>query len=138
VAEGRFVVIAITTREARVWDMGVGPGARPHVILSDDPHREQRHVRPSQNDHMHHRRIDDPSFYAAVAGSIPPASEVLLVGHGKGKANAMLSFVQYLERHEPAVARRVVGAMTSNLEAMTEGEILAASREWWSQHVATT
>ncbi|MFM7263762.1 MAG: hypothetical protein ACKO1X_08480 [Acidimicrobiales bacterium] len=137
-AAGRFMVVAITTREARVWDMGVGPGSVPHVILSDDPHREQRHVRPSQDDHMHHRRIDDPSFYAAVARAVSGASEVLLVGHGKGKANAMLSFVQYLERKEPAVARLVTGAMSSNLEAMTDGEILAAAREWWTQHVAVT
>ncbi|MFM8554517.1 MAG: hypothetical protein ACKOBO_07910 [Acidimicrobiales bacterium] len=100
-AAGGFMVVAITTREARVWDIGVGPGSVPHVILSDDPHREQRQVPPSQDDHMHHRRIDDPSFYAAVA-------------------------------------RLVTGAMSSNLEAMTDGEILAAAREWWTRHVAVT
>lgn len=132
------MVVAITTREARVWDMGIGPGSVPHVILSDDPHREHRHVRPAQEKHLHHRRIDDPSFYAAVARAVSGASEVLLVGHGKGKANAMLSFVQYLERKEPQVARLVTGAMSSNLEAMTDGEILAAAREWWAQHVSVT
>lgn len=132
------MVVAITTREARVWDMGIEPGSVPRVILSDDPHREQRHVRPSQDNHMHHRRIDDPSFYAAVAESVSGASEVLLIGHGKGKANAMLSFVQYLERRQPKVARLVTGAMASNLEAMTEGEILAMAREWWAEHVAVT
>jgi hypothetical protein len=87
---------------------------------------------------MHHRRIDDPSFYSAVADAVAGASEVLLVGHGKGKANAMLSFVQFLERKRPATAHLVTGAMTSNLEAMTDGEILAAARDWWAEHAAVT
>ena len=74
----------------------------------------------AQADHMHHKKIDDPAFFGAIADAISGAGTVLLMGHGKGKANAMLSFVQFLERKRPEVARLVEGAVDHDLEAMTD------------------
>ena len=135
---GNFVVVALTTRDAKVWTTGVQPGTKPDTIKSLDPHREQRHVRASQADHMHHRRFDDPVFFGAIADAIAGAGSVLLMGHGKGKANAMLSFVQYLERKRPEVARMIDGAVDHDLEAMTDGQVLAAAREWHEHHVSVS
>ena len=135
---GNFVVVALTTREAKIWTTGVKPGTKPEMIKSVDPHREQRHVRSAQADHIHHRKFDDPAFFGAIADAVTGAGSVLLMGHGKGKANAMLSFVQYLERKRPDVARLVEGAVDHDLEAMTEGQVLAAAREWHDHHVSMT
>ena len=135
---GNFVVVALTTREAKVWTTGVKPGAEPEMIKAADSHREHRHVRAAQADHMHHRKFDDPVFFGAIADAVSGAGSVLLIGHGKGKAKAMLSFVQYLERKRPDVARLVEGAVDHDLEAMTDGQVLAAAREWHDHHVSTT
>ena len=135
---GNFVVVALTTREAKVWATGVKPGAKPEMIMAADPHAEHRHVRTGQADHMHHRRIDDAVFYGAIADAVAGAGSILLMGHGKGKANAMLSFVQFLERKRPDVARLVEGAVDHDLEAMTDAQVLAAAREWHSHHVSVT
>jgi len=59
------------------------------------------------------------------------ATEILLVGHGSGKANHMLRMVQQWERRHPVVARRVVGAIESDLSALSERELLALARDWF-------
>lgn len=135
---GNFVVVALTTRDAKVWTTGVAPGTKPETIKAADPHADQRHVRAAQANHMHHKKFDDPEFFGAVADAIDGAGSVLLMGHGKGKANAMLSFVQYLERKRPEIARKVDGAVDHDLEAMTDGQVLAAAREWHDHHVSMT
>lgn len=135
---GNFVVVALTTREARVWSAGVAPGSKPELFRSVGAHADHKHVRAAQAVHLHHRRIEDPIFFGAVADAIADAGSILLMGHGKGKANAMLSFVQYLERKRPTVAVKVEGAVDHDLESMTEGQVLAAAREWHEHHVAVT
>jgi hypothetical protein len=57
------------------------------------------------------------------------------MGHGTGRGNAMLQFVQYLERHHSQVAQKIVGQMEVNVPAMTEPQILAAAREWFEHRV---
>ena len=133
---GNFVVVALTTRDARVWSAGVAPGSKPETFRAVGAHADHKHVRAAQADHLHHRRIEDPEFFGAVADAIAGAGSILLMGHGKGKANAMLSFVQYLERKRPDIATKVDGAVDFDLEAMTEGQVLAAAREWHGHHVA--
>jgi hypothetical protein len=58
----------------------------------------------------------------------------LLIGHGHGKASAMLHFMQYLERNHTDLAELVVDAIDTNLIAMTEPEILALARGWFLSH----
>jgi hypothetical protein len=134
--DGNFVVVALTTRDAKVWTTGVAPGTKPETIKALDAHGEQRHVRAAQADHMHHRKFDDTVFFGAIADAIRDAASVLLIGHGKGKANAMLSFVQFLERRRPEIAQKVDGAVDHDLEAMTDGQVLAAARDWHDHHVS--
>ena len=129
----RLTVVALTTREARIWDAGIDPHARSVVVEAARHHRNV-HVRAAQEDHLHHRRIDDPEFYGRVIQGIPPTGDILLIGHGRGKANAMMSFVQHAERTRPDVASRVVGAIDNDLTSMTEGQVLAAARLWLSHH----
>ena len=133
---GNFVVVALTTREAKIWTTGVKPGTKPETIKSADPHAEHKHVRAAQANHLHHRKIDDPVFYGAIADAVAGAGSILLMGHGKGQANAMLSFIQFLERKRPDIAKLVDGAVDHDLEAMTDGQVLAAAREWHDHHVS--
>jgi hypothetical protein len=46
----------------------------------------------------------------------------------------MVHFVQYLERKHPELARKVVDAIDTKFEAMTEPEILAVARDWFEAH----
>lgn len=46
----------------------------------------------------------------------------------------MLKLTQYWERKHPDLARRVVGAMDSDLEVLSGNEILALVRVWYEEH----
>ena len=61
-------------------------------------------------------------------------SEILLIGHGHGKASSMLHFIQYLERKHALLAAKIVDAIDTDLMNMTEPEILAMAREWFDSH----
>ena len=135
---GNFVVVALTQREARVWSAGISPGSKPKVIRSVDDQADNRHVRPAQSAHLHHRRVDDPEHFGDITDAIAAAGSVLLMGHGKGKSSAMACFIDHLERKHPSLAARVDGALDVDLEAMTEGQLLAAARDWHVHHIATT
>lgn len=129
-----FVVVALTRDEARVWLTGVESGTRPETITA--PHAQERHhhVREAQHHRGHSTDPDEAMFFESVATSIAPASEILLVGHGKGKADAMLELTQYLERKHPSIARNVVAAIDADVEALSANQVLALARDWFDRY----
>lgn len=127
-----MMVVTVTEDEARVWNAGLDPATRPEVIRA--PERVHVHVRQAQHHRGHGRDHDEPEFYDTVAGMVEEAKEILLVGHGSGKANHMLRMVQQWERRHPAVATKVVGAVVSDLSALSEREVLAIARDWFDHY----
>ncbi len=129
-----LVVVAIMRDEARLWTTGVGPGAKPETIRRPNEILRHHHVREAQHHLGHDTDHDLPDFYESITAAVGPAAEILLIGHGKGKANEMLRLTQYWERKHPDVAEKVVGAMDSDLEALTENQILALVRDWFEEY----
>jgi hypothetical protein len=129
----KFVVLTITKHEARIWATGITRGTIPTKIYAP-AELNSHHFR---DDPKHHGRGDGPgvpAYYRQIIESIFTASEILIIGHGHGKASSMLHFIQYLERKEPVLAAKVVDAIDTNLIAMSEPEILAMAREWFQAH----
>lgn len=129
----KFVVIALTQNEARVWATGLEKGAHPEKIFAPADKASHHHVRQTQHQGGHSGDPAEKGFFDVIAKQVESASEILLIGHGEGKANAMVRFVQYVERHSPAVAKKIVGAMDENLNAMSENQILSAARTWFDR-----
>jgi hypothetical protein len=128
-----FVVLTITKHETRVWATGTARGAIPTKIFAP-PELNSHHFR---DDPKHHGRGDGPgvpTYYREIIHAIKDASEILIIGHGHGKASSMLHFIQYLERKEPDLAAKVVDAIDTDLIAMSEPEILAMARLWFYTH----
>jgi len=128
-----FVVLTITKNETRVWATGTTRGTIPTKIFAP-PEYNSHHFR---DDPKHQGRGDGPgvpTYYREIIQAIKGASQILIIGHGNGKASSMLHFIQYLERKEPDLAAKVVDAIDTNLIAMTEPEILAMAREWFESH----
>ena len=130
---GTFVVVAITREEARVWKTGVKPGTKPEKIYapSEDIHK---HMRVGQHHKGHDTDHDSQKFYESIAKSVADAGEILIIGHGKGKASASLKLIQAWERRHSDLAKKVVDAMDSDLQNLTEPQILAIAREWIEHH----
>ena len=129
----KLVVVTITRDEARVWATGMERGMNPTKIFPPAA-LNSHHFR---DDPKHHGRGDGPGvprYYEEIVTAVGGASEILLIGHGNGKASAMLHFMQYLERNHTDLAELVVDAIDTNLIAMTEPEILALARGWFLSH----
>jgi carbonic anhydrase len=92
------------------------------------------HVRGAQRNGGQETNHDHTAFYDSIANAVESAREIVVVGHGKGKANEMLRLTQYWERKRPEVAHKVIGAIDSDLEALTENQVLALIREWFEHY----
>lgn len=129
-----FVVVAITQHEARVWTAGLDKNSKPETVRAPEHEGRHHHQRQARHHLSHQHQQDDHTYYDAIAKAVEGAREVLVVGHGKGKSNHMLRLIQHLERQHPTVAHAVVGAIDSDLPALTENQILAVSREWFDHY----
>ncbi|HEX7404599.1 MAG TPA: hypothetical protein VF307_01590 [Candidatus Nanopelagicaceae bacterium] len=129
-----FVIAVVTQDETRIWTTGIDPGKKPETISAPDDNLHHHHVRMAQHHGGHHADPNRAEYLEEIAQALSSAGQILLIGHGKSKASSMLALVQYLERKHPDLALKVVGALDSNLDALTEPEILALAREWFESY----
>jgi hypothetical protein len=129
-----FVAVAITREEARVWTATDVPGTKPEKLVAPTDWQRHRHPRKSMDRPEREAEHDTRIFYESVTQAVESSTQILLVGHGRGKANEMLKLIQYWERKHPEVARKVVGAVDSDLESLSDNEILALVHHWYEEH----
>ncbi len=130
---GEFVAVAITREEARVWSATDVSGLRPEKFVAPTESRRHRHPRKSMDRPERESERDTREFFESVTEAVASSSHILLIGHGRGKANEMLQLIQYWERRHPDVAQRVVGAVDSNLEALSDNQVLALAHQWYEE-----
>jgi hypothetical protein len=123
-------VVELTRDRALVWATGVDPNGRPHVIRAPSERSHHVHVREAQHHHGHDTDHANATFYESISQAVANASGIVLVGHGRGKADQMLRLSQYWERKHPEIGAKVVGAIDSDLEALSENQVLALVRDW--------
>ena len=130
---GKFIILTVTKNETRLWATGIEKGKKPETITAPVK-PDRRHFRLDPNlkggGEIHEAGI----YLEEISKAIGSAGEILLIGHGHGKASETLHLIQYLERKHPLTAAKVVDAIDTNLDAMTEPEILAMARKWFEEH----
>lgn len=132
--KNKFVMIAITQDEARIWAAGLDKNSIPEKIYAPADKGSHHHVRQTQHQGGHSGDPKELGYFDVIAENVKDAAEILLIGHGEGKANAMLRFTQFIERNNPQVAKKIIGAADTNLNALTENEILAIARNWFDTY----
>jgi hypothetical protein len=125
-----LMVVELTRDRALVWATGLDPDGRPHVIRAPSEKTHHVHEREAQHHHGHDTDHENTAYHESISQAVADASGIVLVGHGKGKANEMLRLTQYWERKHPDTGSKVVGAIDSDLEALSENQVLALVREW--------
>ena len=125
-----LIIVEITRDEAYVWSTGVERDTKPETIHAPNEMTRHHHVREAQHHHGHDTDHDNAVFYESISAAVAPGSAIVLIGHGRGKANEMLHLTQYWERKHPTIAEKVVGAIDSDLESMSPNQILATVRDW--------
>lgn len=133
--ERRVAVAAVTRGITKVWAVNDPAGTRPQVLMPEPDDQRNNHYRQVQRNHHNETDVFNREYFEEISRLLSPAKEILLVGHGKGKANEMLQLVQYLERYHADTARKIVGAVDTNLESLTDAEILDFSKDWFAEPI---
>ena len=126
---GRMIVV-IDHHAAHVYqDLG---GSRPvdeRKVQPYDPYHFHHHLIHKKDAHYRGERVpEEDSFYEEIARDLTPASEVVLIGHARGKSNAAEFLKEYLKAHHTEIFRRVIATENADLSAVTEPEIEALAK----------
>lgn len=127
----RSLVAAITHDHTRVWLLNEDNDVPVVEVSRETP--DIRHVRSAQEHHGHASDSTEVPYFAEIAAVLGVASNVVLVGHGTGKANAMNNFMEYLKDHNSPLFRRIAATGTANVSAMTGSQIIHDARRKWRQ-----
>lgn len=129
---GDVMAVAITREEARIWTSTTFETGEARVVRAPSEMVRRHHVHPTR--HAHELDHDTLDFYEAITAAVGGEGHIVLVGHGQGKANAVLGLVQYWERRHPSVAHRVVGSLDADLESLSDHGVRALVRHWFAEH----
>ena len=127
----RSVVAAVTHDHARVWLLN--DESRDPVCEVTRATPIVRHVRAAQDHHGHASEVAEVPYFTELAAILSVASNVVLVGHGVGKSNAVNRFINHLDVHREALRNRIAATGTANITAMSGGQIIEEARRKWAQ-----
>jgi hypothetical protein len=104
-------------------------GSVPHQILPHDPHGHLGRAR----DFARGRAKPDPAgFFEPVATALEASGPILIFGTGTGASSEMDQFIAWVEIHRPEIARRIIGALVVDENHLTEAQLLATAREFYT------
>ena len=124
---GKLAVVAVDAGHARVYCVDRDAATAPETVKAPDP----SHV----NHNIFHRHgnpsgafdvdgAETTAYFKALAHALAPARGLLLVGHGKGKANFSHHFESFLEKHHRDVAAKIVANVRADIDDITDRQLL--------------
>ena len=131
--QAQRLVICLDHRGASLWTWDPAEGsAEPAlhslpagVLWGGDQNLSHRHER----DLAGQRAPLDHAYLESLCAATREADAVLLLGHGHGQADVRSLFLQHLRRRHPDLLERIVGVVSLDDTALTNGELLALARE---------
>ncbi len=126
------VLVVVLHDEARIWDVDAHDTKDALVITKTE--LENRHVREAQHHGGHESSKSDPAYFTEIAEAVADAREVLLMGHGTGKSNAMVTFHEHVKSHNSQLAGKVLAELNADLSALSDGQIRKLGLEWFEAH----
>jgi hypothetical protein len=107
-------------------------GGVPQTVLAHEagPHFRQAH---HSKDFTRGQDRPDPSgFFGPVAKVLKAGGPILIFGNGTGMGSEMDQFAAWLKNHNPEIATRVVGTLVVDEHHLTDGQLLAKAREFYT------
>jgi hypothetical protein len=129
--DGTHLLVVIDHREARIYKTELRNSV-PESITPYDPDGTRRHLHSVDDEANGQRQPELKSFYKAIAHSLRDAEQILIFGSSTGASSAMDYLVDELNQNHPDIAKRIVGAIVVNKQHMTENQLLAQAREFYS------
>ena len=131
VAAGVHLLVVINHHEAKVYRTELH-GTVPQQLVPYDPHAFGRHLRSETPETDGKRKPERKSFYEAVAATLRGADQILIFGSGTGASSAMEQLLADLKHNLGDVAKHVAGSIVVDEHHLTEGQLLAKAREFFT------
>ena len=129
------MLVVIDHQGTRVYDAEF-TDAVPIQLHPYDPRGELRHLHHTKGHFQGQRAPEDPSYYERLTSLLRDADEILIFGNGKGNSSAIVQLIRYLSKHHEDIAEQIVGALTVDVEALTDNQLLAVAREFYHHYDA--
>ncbi len=113
------VAVWIDHEQAKVFELN--RDAADEWRLRPADHHVHVHTKAGKGDSGH--AAPDQHYFHSVAEAVKGAGEILIAGPGTAKAELM----HHLQRHDPQVAKKVVGVET--MDHPSDGEFLDLARK---------
>ena len=127
----RFVVAAVDFHRTRVYPIVQGDDGLPDKVLDVDPEGHSREIAHKAGNPGGTYENGNPEYWREITDALRPADQILLLGHGNGKANASHQWVAYVEKHDRNVAAKVVADVRADIDNLTAGDVLARARHYF-------
>jgi hypothetical protein len=129
---GKNVVAVIAFRETSIYLTDASAGQRPERIVATDPHGRFHKVHHQAGNPSGTYEDDSPEYWRALTEALAPAGAILLLGHGKGKANASHKWVAYVEEHDKDVAAKVVADVRVDIDHLDDKQVLRLAQHYFA------
>jgi len=123
-------IVLIDHHHARLFGLGGAScdATTAQTFTPDDDDGSKRRIEHKQqnDDHDGGHAGEEAAYYEHVAIALKPARRIVVLSDGKGRSNAGAYLVDYLMRHHPAIAGRIVATDRVDIAHLSDGEIVAA------------
>lgn len=121
---GHHVIVAIDYAESRIYILDGGGQSRPERVIPSDPRGYHRHLHSKAGTLSGYYDPDDVEVWRSLAQQVRGATAIVVLGHGNGKANASHQFIAYVEKHDRALAPRILGEFRVDVDDLTDAQIV--------------
>jgi hypothetical protein len=129
----KSVVAVIDFREATIYPTDASPGQRPEHIVATDPRGRFHKVHHLAGNPDGTYEDDSPEYWRALTDALSSAGAILLLGHGKGRANASHRWVAYVEHNRKDVAAKVVADVRIDIDHLDGAQVLRLAQYYFAE-----
>lgn len=126
-------LLVINHHEARIFRSEMH-GSIPQQILPHEPNEYFRHALHDEEFSKGKEKPEPNSFFEPVAKELQGSGQILVLGAGTGTSSEMDQFIAWAKTHHPDVAKRIIGSLVVDEHHMTDDQLLAKAREFYTNH----
>ena len=125
------VVAVIDFRETTIYPTDASHGELPQRLLAPDPQGHFHKVHHKAGNPKGTYEADSSAYWSEVTDALAPAGAILLLSHGGGKANASHHWAEYVEKHRPDVAGKVVADVRVDIDHLDDTQVLRLAQYYF-------
>jgi hypothetical protein len=130
---GKNVVAVISYRDTLIYATDADVGMRPARAIAPDPHGRFHKVHHKAGNPSGTYEDDSPAYWAEITTELVPAGAILVLGDGKGKANASHRWITYVEKHHPDVAAKLVADVRVDTDHLDARQVLRLAQTYFGE-----